>query len=144
MAGCSPAGPDPDLFFAIVLHRRRGWWVMWVGTRELGDFRNFRAATLTAAVTKAHATAEEFYSRNAASPAAELLLWIFGRRMPVFNKGPQLVVTGEPGQFTATDARDDSAFHGATLEDLLAAAGVNPAQPADFAISWSIALRLLA
>jgi hypothetical protein len=114
---------------------------MWIGARrELGDLRDFRAATLTAAVTKARATAEEFYSRNAAGPAAELLLWIFGRRLPVFNKGPQLVVTGEPGQFTATDARDDSVLHGATLEDLLAAAAVNRAQPADYAISWSIAL----
>jgi hypothetical protein len=76
---------------------------MWIGARrELGDLRDFRAATLTAAVTKARETAEEFYSRNATGPAAELLLWIFGRRMPLFNKGPQLVVTGEPGQFTAT------------------------------------------
>lgn len=117
---------------------------MWVGTRrELGDLRDFRAATLTAAATQARAMAEEHFSRNAAGPAAEFLLWIFGRRMPPKPpvKGPQLLVTGEPGQFTATDARDDSMLHGATLEDLLAAAEVNPAQPADYHISWSVTIR---
>jgi hypothetical protein len=142
VAGFSLADPDPDLLFATVLHRRRGWWVMWVGARRnLGDLRDFRAATLTAAVTRACAMADEFYSTDTANPAAELLLWIFGRRQPLFNKGPQLVVTGDPGQLTATEARDHSVLHGATLEDLLAAAGVNPAQPADYAISWSITLR---
>lgn len=58
---------------------------------------------------------------------------ISGHRLPVFNKGPQLMVTGEPGRLTAKDVRRESAFAGATLEgttleDLLAAAGADPAQ----------------
>jgi hypothetical protein len=142
VAGYRPGDPDPELLFATVLHRRRGWWVMWVGGRtQLGDLRDFRAASLTDAVTKARVMAEEHYSRNAANLAVVFLLWIFGRRLPVVNKGLQLVVIGEPGQLTATDARDGSILHGATLEDVLAAAGVNPAQPADYHISWSITIR---
>jgi hypothetical protein len=67
---------------------------------------------------------------------------IFGHRLPVFNKGPQLMVTGEPGRLTAKDVRRESAVAGATLEgttleDLLAAAGADPAQSRDYAIIWT-------
>jgi hypothetical protein len=51
--------------------------------------------------------------------------------------GPQLLVTGRSGQFTATDTRDDSVLTAATLEDLLLAAGANSARAGDYAISWT-------
>jgi hypothetical protein len=64
------------------------------------------------------------------------MILIFGRRVPVFE-GPQLLATGEPGDFSAEDARDGSVFAGATLEDVLAAAGANLEQAGDYAISWT-------
>jgi hypothetical protein len=133
VAGSYLADPAPNLLTATILRHRRGWQVMWIGTGK--SFRDFRAATLTAAVTGASTMAAEFCRANPAGAATEFLLLIFGRRRPVFE-GPQLLVTGEPGQFTATDARDNSVYSGATLEDLLAVAGVNPAQPGDYAINW--------
>ncbi len=66
--------------------------------------------------------AAELCRGDPASAAAKFLFFVFGRRRPVLE-GPQLLVTGEPGQFRAIDARDDSVFRGATLEDLLAPPG---------------------
>lgn len=133
MVDGSAASPDPELVTVTILRHRRGWRVMWIGAGK--NFRDFRAATLTAAVTDASAMVAQFYGASAPRAGAEFLVLIFGRPVPVFD-GPQLLVTGEPGQFTATDTRDDSAFAGATLEDLLAAAGANPAQAGDYAINW--------
>jgi len=64
-----------------------------------------------AAVTGASELAGEFYSGPSGAEAWFLIL-IFGRPLPVF-KGPQLLVTEESGQFTATDACDGSVFAGA-------------------------------
>ena len=128
------AEPNPDLLIVTILRHRRDWRTMWIGPGQSSS--DFRAATLSAAVASASAMAAEFYRTNPVGVAAELLILIFGRRMPVFD-GPQLLVTGEPGRFTAKDARDDLLFAGATLEDVLAAAGANPAQAGDYAISWT-------
>lgn len=141
MAGyipADPADPDRELLFATILRRRRGWQVMWIGGRaNLGDLRDFRAPVLMDAATEATRLAAEFFRSKPARPDSEFLLWIYGRRMPV-NAGPQLIVTGKPGQFTALNARDESQeFHGATLDDLLVAVGVNPAEPADWWLSWA-------
>lgn len=120
-----------DGLIVTILRHRRDWRAMWMSAGE--SFRGSRAATLTAAVTDASKMAAEFCSPVDAE--AELLILIFGRHVPVFE-GPQLSVTGEPGQFTAEDLRNGSVFAGATLEDVLVAAGANPAQPGDYAISW--------
>jgi hypothetical protein len=116
---------------------------MWIepGAREKG-LRDFRVATLAAAVAEATTMAAAFFRGDPAVDTAELTVLIFGHRQPVFNKGPQLIVTGEPGQLTAKDVRHESAVagatvQGATLEDLLAAAGADPAQSRDYAISWT-------
>src|SRR5215471_20648364 len=95
-----PADPAYDLLTVTILRDGRRWNVMWIGGK--GFLRDFRRATLEAAVMKASRMAVEFYRRNPASDAAEFLILIFGRRLPVLT-GPQLLVTGEPGQFTATD-----------------------------------------
>jgi hypothetical protein len=125
--------PAPELLTVTILRYRRGWRVMWIGTgKKLSDFR---AATLTAAATRATGMAADIYRASAAGAAAEFLILIFGRRLPVFD-GLSLLVTGGPGQLTATDARNGSVFTGATLEDLLTAAAANPAQAGDYAISW--------
>jgi hypothetical protein len=129
------ASPSPDLVTATILKwNRRGWHVMSIGTRE--RLRDFDAATLTAAATGASAMAADFSAASPASAGSEFLMLIFGRKVPVFE-GPQLLVTGRPGQFTATDTRDDSVLAAATLEDLLLAAGANPARAGDYAISWT-------
>jgi hypothetical protein len=107
---------------------------MWIVAGE--SFRDFRAATLTAAATEATTMAAEYCRASPVGAEVELLILIFGRRVPVFE-GPQLLVAGEPGQFTAEDARDGSVFAGATLEDVLVAAGANPAEAGDYAISWT-------
>lgn len=106
---------------------------MWIGAGK--NLSDFRAATLTAATTRASAMATDIYQASAAGAAADFLILIFGRRLPVFD-GLSLLVTGGPGQLTATDAGNGSVFTGATLEDLLAAADANPAQAGDYAISW--------
>jgi hypothetical protein len=127
--------PAPDLLTATILKwHRRGWHVMWIGVRS--TLRDFDAATLTAAATEATAMAADFYGAFPASAASEFLILIFGRKVPVFE-GPQLLVTGRPGQFTATDTRDDSVLTAATLEDLVLAAGANPARAGDYGISWT-------
>jgi hypothetical protein len=117
-----------------ILRHRRDWRAMWIGPGT--SLRDFRAATLSAAVTSASAIAADFYRASPIGAPAELLILIFGRRVPVFE-GPQLLVAGEPGQFTAKDARDGLPFGGATLEDVLAAAGANPAHAGDYAMSWT-------
>lgn len=130
-----PSKPAPDVVFVTILRHRRGWQVMWIDARK--NFRDFRAATLNDAVTGTSTMAAEFYGASPAGAPAELVMFTFGRRLPVFNKGPQLEVTGEPGQLMAKDLRDGSVFAGATLEDVLVAFGVNPVQDADYAISWT-------
>jgi hypothetical protein len=117
------AAPNPDLLIVTILRHRRDWRAMWIGPGK--STRDFRAATLSAAVTTASAMATESYCPSHVGAAAELLILIFGRRVPVFD-GPQLLVTGEPGQFTAKDVRDGLLFAGATLEDVLAAFGHLP------------------
>lgn len=134
MVGEDPADGTPELLSVTILRHRRYWQVMWIG-RGGKNFRDFHAASMTAAVTGASEMAAEFDCGDPANAAAEFLILIFGRRLPVF-KGPQLLITGKPGQFTATDACDGSVFAGATLEDLVAAAGANPAQACDYAMSW--------
>jgi hypothetical protein len=134
VVGDHPADPAPELLFVTILRHRRYWQVMWTGGGK--KFRDFRAASMTAAVTGASEMAAEFYCAVPAGATAEFLILIFGRPLPVFKR-PQLMVTGKAGQFTATDACDGSVFAGGTLEDLLAAAGANPAQAGDYAMNWS-------
>jgi hypothetical protein len=133
VVGDDPADRSPELLFVTILRHRRYWQVMWISHGK--NFKDFHAASMTAAVAAVSETAAEFHCADPAGAAAEFLIWIFGRRLPV-SKGPQLLVTGDPGQFTATDACDGSVFAGATLEDLLAAAGANPARAGDYAMSW--------
>jgi hypothetical protein len=133
MVGGDPADRTPELLSVTILRHRRYWQVMWIGHGK--NFRDFHAASLTAAVADASEMAAEFNCGDPVGAAAEFLILIFGRRLPVF-KGPQLLITGKPGQFTATDACDGSVFTGATLEDLVAAAGANPAQAGDYAMRW--------
>jgi hypothetical protein len=134
MAANDLANPGYDLLTATILRHRWRWHVMWIGAGKA--LRDFGTSTLTTAVSDATAMAADFYDASPASTAAEFLLLIFGRPVPVFT-GPQLLVTGEPGQFTATDTRDESVIVGVTLEDLLAAAGADPAHQGDYAISWT-------
>src|SRR5580658_354617 len=133
MAANSPADRPPELLTATILRYRRGWKVMWIGTGH--GLRDFSTAMLTQAVARASTMAAKFFSADPSGASAEFLLLIFGRSLPVFI-GPQLIVTGEPGQFMATDARENSVFNSATLEDLLITAGADPARPGDYAISW--------
>jgi hypothetical protein len=117
--------------------------VLWIepDARDKG-LRDFRVGTLTAAVADAATMAAGFFRGDPAVDTAELTMLIFGHRLPVFNKGPQLIVTGEPGQLTAKDVGHEPAvagttLEGSTLEDLLAAAGADPAHSRDYAISWT-------
>lgn len=136
------ADPPPNMLFATILRRRRDWWVMWIGRKaDVPPGDTFHAPTLTTAVNRASAAAAHFCRDNPASPAGELLFMIFGRSKPIFNfQGPQLQVAGEPGRLTATDVVDHSVHHGATLEDLVASAGGNPAKPGDYALIWNRAV----
>jgi hypothetical protein len=134
VAGDHPTDPDYDLVSVTISRHRRYWQVMWIGSRD--KFRDFRAATLTEAATGvSELVAEYYYSRLLPGSAAEFLILIFGRSLPG-TKGPQLQVAGNAGQFTATDVRDNSIVAGATLEDLVVAAGANPAKADDYAMSW--------
>jgi hypothetical protein len=128
------AESPPDgyqLITATILCHKRSWEVMWVGEPLL----SFRVSTLRVGVAYATMMAADFYRENPDAAGFEFAFLIFGRPQPV-TEGVQLVVTGDPGQLAATDTRDDSVFHGATLEDLLALTGANPAQPGDYGISW--------
>ena len=135
----SPPVPPPDMLFATILRRRRRWWVMWIGRRADVPPDDIRDATLTAAVDRASAAAAQLCRANPANATAELQFMIFGRSKPTFE-GPQLQVAGEPGEFTATDVRDQSVHYGATLEDLVSSAGGNPAEPGDYALLWNRAV----
>ena len=99
MVGDNPADRTPELLSVTILRHRRYWQVMWIG-RGGKNFRDFHAASMAAAVTGASEMAAEFDCGDPAGADAEFLILIFGRRLPAF-KGPQLPITGEPGQFTA-------------------------------------------
>jgi hypothetical protein len=117
---------------------------MWIGAAGGNPPSDIRAPTLTAAVDEASAAAAEFYRGSPVRATAELQFMIFGRAKPVFDfEGPQLKVEGEPGRLTATDVRDHSVHFGAALEDLVASAGGNAAEPGDYAFSWNRAVRAL-
>jgi hypothetical protein len=132
-----PAERDQELLTAVLLrHHKRAWRLMWIGAGKDMRDRHIRAATPTAAAAEASNIVAELYHGSPASATTEFMLLIFGRNTPVFDKGPQLIVAGEPGRLTATDT-DESALHGATLDDLLAAAGANPAEPGDYGIRWT-------
>jgi hypothetical protein len=110
---------------------------MWISDTTRAP-RDIRAPTLTAAVDAASAAAAEFYRGNPLSATAELQFLIFGRAKPIFKfEGPQLKVDGVPGRFTAADVRDHSVHSGAALEDLVASAGGNPAEPGNYALIWN-------
>jgi hypothetical protein len=128
------AESPPDgyqLITATILRHARSWFVMWIGS----PLPDFHVKDLRVGVAYATMMAADFYRDNPDVAAFEFALLIFGRPVPV-TEGAQLLVTGDPGELTATDSRDDSVLHGATLEDLLALAGANPAQPGDYGIGW--------
>jgi hypothetical protein len=58
VAGDFLAEPNPDLLIVTVLRQRRDWRAMWIGPGK--SLRDFRAASLSAAVTSASAMAAEF------------------------------------------------------------------------------------
>jgi hypothetical protein len=129
-----PGDPEPELLIAIIRRIGRGWRVLWrvAGLPE----RSYRGVALADVIAEVSEVAAERFRSDPASATAAFMLVISGRRVPVFDRGPQLIVAGEPGRLTATDV-DDSVVHGATVEDLLLAAGVNPAVPCDYAVNWT-------
>jgi len=145
MALEGPADPDRELITAVLLrHHKRYWRLMWIGAgKDLRD-RDIRAASVTAAVNEASRIVAELYRGSPVSAVTDFMLFIFGRRLPVHDKGPQLLVSGEPGRLTATDTPDEALLRGATLDDLLAAAGANPAEPGDYGIRWTRPVSALA
>lgn len=143
MADQGPADPDRELLWAnLMRHRRRAWRLVWIGVKDLRH-RDIRAATVTAAADEVSAFVAEIFCGSPVTATTDFMLLIFGRRMPVLDKGPQLVVSGQPGRLTAIDV-DDSVLHGATLDELLAAAGADPAEPGDYAIRWTRPVSALA
>ena len=134
MVGDNPADRTPELLSVTILRHRRYWQVMWIG-RGGKNFRDFHAASMAAAVTGASEMAAEF---DCGRPG--------GRRCGVPDLDLRSASASVQGTATAdhrrtrpvhgTDASDGSVFAGATLEDLVAAAGANPAQAGDYAMSW--------
>jgi hypothetical protein len=138
MESGSPADQGRDVLTAVLLrYHRRAWRLMWIGAGKDMRDRDIRAPTPATAAAEATSIVAELYRGSPASATTDFMLFIFGRRMPVYDKGPQLLVSGEPGRLTATDMPDESALHGATLDDLLAAADANPAEPGDYGIRWT-------
>jgi len=134
----NPAEPQRELLTAMLLrNHKRTWRLMFVGAGKDMPDRNIRAATPAAAADEAGSIVADLYRGSPVSATTDFMLFIFGRNTVVYDKGPQLIVSGEPGQLTAADEPDESELRGATLDDLLAAAGTNPAEPGDYGIRWT-------
>jgi hypothetical protein len=123
-----------QIISATIARHSRNWHVTWIA-QLLPDFNVSGKGGLRVAVAYATALAADFYRDNPHVADFEFALYIFGRPVPV-TEGAQLIVTGDPGELTATDTRDDSVLHGPTVDSLLALAGVDPAQPGDYGIGW--------
>jgi hypothetical protein len=128
-----PAGRGGDLLTALIGPSADGWSVTWV--RVGGTPRPLSATTLTAAAEQAAAAAVRRWQSRPPCATAELTLSIYPTRG---KRGPTLEVSGAPGNFTATNPESGITVHGATLEDLLAAAHRVIEPPAGgFILHWT-------
>jgi hypothetical protein len=121
------------LLTALIGPSADGWSVTW--TRVGRTPRPLSAPTLTAAAEQAAAAAIRRWQSRPPRATAELTLAIY----PTNDKrGPILEVSGPPGNFTATNPESGITVHGATLEDLVAAAHRAVEPPArGFILHWT-------
>jgi hypothetical protein len=122
-----------DVLTALIGLSKDGWSVTWI--RVGNTPRPLTAPTLTAAAEQATAAAARRWQNQQPGAAAELTLTIYPTRS---KHGPTLEITGVPGAYTATSPESGAAVHGATLEDLLAAApsAIDPAV-SGFTLRWT-------
>jgi hypothetical protein len=116
----APAGPPPGLITGLAGPRKNGWSVTWVSAGRTPA--PIHAPSLSLAATVASATVASLFAGGTVDAATEFQLAI--HPWP-YHGGPVFEITGAPGGFTAQ--HDAASVHGATLEDLLAAAQRLPA-----------------
>ena len=128
-----PEARRGDLLTALVGPSKDGWSVTWIRVGETP--RPLSAPTLTVAAEQATAAAAQRWQSRPSSATAELKLVIYPTRD---KRGPALLISGVPGNFTATDREGGTTVHAATLEDLLAAAhaAIDPAA-SGFTFHWT-------
>jgi hypothetical protein len=135
-----PEGRRGDLLTALIGPNGNGWSVTWI--RVGGTPRPLSAPTLTAAAEQAAAAAARRWQSRPPCATAELTLAIYPKGD---KRGPILEVSGAPGTFTATNPESGTTVHGATLEDLLAAAHRAVEPPAGgFILHWTRPITALA
>jgi hypothetical protein len=116
----APAGPQPGLITGLAGPRKNGWSVTWVSAGRTPA--PLHAPSLSLAATAASAAVASLFGPGTADAATGFQLAIYP--WP-YHGGPVFEITGAPGDFTAR--HDAASVHGATLEDLLAAAQRLPA-----------------
>ena len=127
-------GAHRDLLTGLIGPCRSGWDVSWIGDGRLP--RRLVAATLTEAADEAAAAAVALYLRRpaGAAAAANFQIALFPYR---YTKGPIFEITGGPGMFTAAENESGRVLRGATLEDLVAAAGsAGDLRPGEYMFHW--------
>jgi hypothetical protein len=116
----APSGPQPGLITGLAGPRKGGWSVSWVCAGRAPD--RIHAPSLSGAADAASAAVADLFGGRAADADTEFQLALYP--WP-YHGGPIFEITGAPDGFTARDGA--ASVHGATLEDLLAAAQRLPA-----------------